>query len=103
MSTDINTDPNRVIIFDTTLRDGEQSPGATLVRFGDIISPNDRTLLPTPSLLPARRTHSHRAHAALPSIRPRRRSSRSPNSWPSSGLTLLRLAFPLRHPTTLML
>lgn len=24
------TDPNRVIIFDTTLRDGEQSPGATL-------------------------------------------------------------------------
>ena len=24
------TDPNRVIIFDTTLRDGEQSPGATM-------------------------------------------------------------------------
>ena len=24
------TDPNRVLIFDTTLRDGEQSPGATL-------------------------------------------------------------------------
>lgn len=26
----IATDPNRVLIFDTTLRDGEQSPGATL-------------------------------------------------------------------------
>ncbi len=26
----MNTDPPRVIIFDTTLRDGEQSPGATL-------------------------------------------------------------------------
>ncbi len=26
----IGTDPNRVIIFDTTLRDGEQSPGATM-------------------------------------------------------------------------
>lgn len=25
-----NRDPNRVKIFDTTLRDGEQSPGATL-------------------------------------------------------------------------
>ncbi len=24
------TDPNRVLIFDTTLRDGEQSPGATM-------------------------------------------------------------------------
>ena len=30
MSTDINTDPNRVIIFDTTLRDGEQSPGCSM-------------------------------------------------------------------------
>lgn len=26
----VTTDPNRVIIFDTTLRDGEQSPGATM-------------------------------------------------------------------------
>ena len=25
-----NADPNRVIIFDTTLRDGEQSPGASM-------------------------------------------------------------------------
>jgi 2-isopropylmalate synthase len=25
-----NTDPNRVVIFDTTLRDGEQSPGASM-------------------------------------------------------------------------
>ncbi|MDE3131936.1 MAG: hypothetical protein KGL16_12360, partial [Acidobacteriota bacterium] len=25
-----STDPNRVIIFDTTLRDGEQSPGISL-------------------------------------------------------------------------
>ena len=25
-----NRDPNRVIIFDTTLRDGEQSPGASM-------------------------------------------------------------------------
>ncbi len=25
-----STDPNRVIIFDTTLRDGEQSPGAAM-------------------------------------------------------------------------
>ncbi len=24
------TDQNRVVIFDTTLRDGEQSPGATM-------------------------------------------------------------------------
>ena len=24
------TDPNRVIIFDTTLRDGEQSPGCSM-------------------------------------------------------------------------
>src|SRR5512144_2892647 len=24
------TDPNRIIIFDTTLRDGEQSPGASM-------------------------------------------------------------------------
>ena len=24
------TDKNRVVIFDTTLRDGEQSPGATM-------------------------------------------------------------------------
>ena len=30
MSADINTDPNRVIIFDTTLRDGEQSPGCSM-------------------------------------------------------------------------
>ena len=30
MSTGINTDPNRVIIFDTTLRDGEQSPGCSM-------------------------------------------------------------------------
>ena len=28
--TDTVTDPNRVLIFDTTLRDGEQSPGATM-------------------------------------------------------------------------
>ncbi|MEM7524030.1 MAG: 2-isopropylmalate synthase [Pseudomonadota bacterium] len=28
--TDMNPDPNRVLIFDTTLRDGEQSPGATM-------------------------------------------------------------------------
>ena len=26
----MNTSPDRVIIFDTTLRDGEQSPGAAL-------------------------------------------------------------------------
>ncbi|MCR9062304.1 MAG: 2-isopropylmalate synthase, partial [Rhodobacteraceae bacterium] len=26
----VNTDSNRVIIFDTTLRDGEQSPGASM-------------------------------------------------------------------------
>ena len=26
----MSTDPNRVIIFDTTLRDGEQSPGASM-------------------------------------------------------------------------
>ncbi|MEO0653338.1 MAG: 2-isopropylmalate synthase, partial [Pseudomonadota bacterium] len=26
----MTTDPNRVVIFDTTLRDGEQSPGATM-------------------------------------------------------------------------
>ena len=26
----ITTDPTRVIIFDTTLRDGEQSPGAAM-------------------------------------------------------------------------
>ena len=26
----ITTDPDRVIIFDTTLRDGEQSPGASM-------------------------------------------------------------------------
>ena len=26
----LNADPNRVIIFDTTLRDGEQSPGASM-------------------------------------------------------------------------
>ena len=26
------TDNNRVIIFDTTLRDGEQSPGASMTR-----------------------------------------------------------------------
>ena len=25
-----NSDPNRVVIFDTTLRDGEQSPGASM-------------------------------------------------------------------------
>ena len=25
-----NSDPNRIIIFDTTLRDGEQSPGASM-------------------------------------------------------------------------
>jgi len=30
MSTDMSTDPNRVIIFDTTLRDGEQSPGCSM-------------------------------------------------------------------------
>ena len=24
------TDPDRIIIFDTTLRDGEQSPGASM-------------------------------------------------------------------------
>ena len=24
------TDPNRVVIFDTTLRDGEQSPGCSM-------------------------------------------------------------------------
>ena len=27
---DVGIDQNRVIVFDTTLRDGEQSPGATL-------------------------------------------------------------------------
>jgi 2-isopropylmalate synthase len=26
----VNTDSNRIIIFDTTLRDGEQSPGASM-------------------------------------------------------------------------
>ena len=26
----MSTDRNRVLIFDTTLRDGEQSPGATM-------------------------------------------------------------------------
>ena len=30
MTTQMNTDPNRVIIFDTTLRDGEQSPGCSM-------------------------------------------------------------------------
>ena len=30
MSTQSDTDPNRVIIFDTTLRDGEQSPGCSM-------------------------------------------------------------------------
>ena len=30
MTTSISTDPNRVLIFDTTLRDGEQSPGASM-------------------------------------------------------------------------
>ena len=30
MSTHMSTDPNRVIIFDTTLRDGEQSPGCSM-------------------------------------------------------------------------
>jgi 2-isopropylmalate synthase len=30
MSTQMDTDPNRVIIFDTTLRDGEQSPGCSM-------------------------------------------------------------------------
>src|SRR5512145_1101936 len=27
-----NHDPNRVLIFDTTLRDGEQSPGCTMTQ-----------------------------------------------------------------------
>ena len=27
---DQDSDPNRVIIFDTTLRDGEQSPGCSM-------------------------------------------------------------------------
>ena len=27
---DANPDPNRIRIFDTTLRDGEQSPGASM-------------------------------------------------------------------------
>ncbi|HYF50941.1 MAG TPA: 2-isopropylmalate synthase [Planctomycetota bacterium] len=31
-SVDPNKDPNRVVIFDTTLRDGEQSPGASMNR-----------------------------------------------------------------------
>ena len=26
------TDPNRVLIFDTTLRDGEQSPGCSMTQ-----------------------------------------------------------------------
>ena len=26
----VDTDPNRVIVFDTTLLDGEQSPGASM-------------------------------------------------------------------------
>ena len=26
------SDPNRLIIFDTTLRDGEQSPGASMTK-----------------------------------------------------------------------
>ncbi len=30
MNSPITSDPNRVIIFDTTLRDGEQSPGASM-------------------------------------------------------------------------
>ncbi len=30
MSTSVETDPNRVFIFDTTMRDGEQSPGASM-------------------------------------------------------------------------
>jgi len=32
MSTPVTNDPNRVLIFDTTLRDGEQSPGASMNR-----------------------------------------------------------------------
>ena len=27
-----NRDPNRVLIFDTTLRDGEQSPGCSMTQ-----------------------------------------------------------------------
>jgi len=30
MNTNVSSDPNRVIIFDTTLRDGEQSPGCSM-------------------------------------------------------------------------
>ena len=29
-TTDQDDDPNRVVIFDTTLRDGEQSPGCSM-------------------------------------------------------------------------
>lgn len=32
MSSDNSTDPSKLIIFDTTLRDGEQSPGASMTR-----------------------------------------------------------------------
>ena len=28
----IAADPNRVIVFDTTMRDGEQSPGASMTK-----------------------------------------------------------------------
>ena len=32
----MNNDPNRIYIFDTTLRDGEQSPGASLDERGKL-------------------------------------------------------------------
>ena len=93
-------DPTYVRVFDTTLRDGEQSPGATMTSKEKLdiarCAPQARGA-PSGALAAARSADSHR-NTVTGDSQPRRVLA---GSWPNWGWTSSRPAFRWRRPTTL--